>query len=443
MNANDVPMPHTPVGFPPTPGFTEIGGQYQHIGQGGTGSQTQQNGPTANGNATMNLAGYNENMMRERAAANVAAGPSLKMSARTGILQSDGVTIADTGLLSGDDGSVVLSSEVMIQIDHFKVHKLWQSWLRKYGLSSTQQVGAASTVDGLERLFFSAQRSENLILSISDQANIRLFQATCINMKDMADAPECSAKHAAMLKGLRSKLDCVYLLQHAINPSMDGILEPNLALKLAEELRREKPMISIYPLTRMKTAADANDGLPKDESVVLVDGVLKKKDQGKVKLHDLNEIFQRMLVFITTLDWACGGHTVKDFWSPQTAQTVKQTLQRLVWQKFGDKNQSIGHVINCWKQTNIFLAERLQNGETLSQAWSNSAWGLKWSMLHHTDWSLDGEKVVKEKKGEKRGADSADKEPNADSSWQSKHDAMRAKYQKLLGGKKGGKTYGE
>ena len=82
MDANGVPLPYTPPGFPPTPGFTEICGQYQNIGQGGTGSQTQQNGPTANGNATMNLAGYNENMMRERAAANVAAGPSLKMSAK-------------------------------------------------------------------------------------------------------------------------------------------------------------------------------------------------------------------------------------------------------------------------------------------------------------------------------------------------------------------------
>ena len=153
IGANGVPMPQTPHGFPPTPAFTEIGGQYQNIGQGGTGSQTQQNGPTANGNATMNLAGYNEAMMRERAAANIAAGPSLKMIAKTGVLQADGVTIIDTGLLPGDDGSVVLSSEVVIQIDHFKVHKLWQSWLRKYGLSSTQQVGAASTVDGLERLF--------------------------------------------------------------------------------------------------------------------------------------------------------------------------------------------------------------------------------------------------------------------------------------------------
>ena len=140
----------------------------------------------------MSMVGYNEAMMREKVAANVVAGPSLNMSVKTCVLQADVVTIIDTGLLPGDDGSVVLSSEVMIQIDHFKVHKLWQSWLRKYGLSYTQQVGAASTVDGLERLFFSAQRNENLILSISDQANIRLFQATCINMKDMAGAPECS-----------------------------------------------------------------------------------------------------------------------------------------------------------------------------------------------------------------------------------------------------------
>ena len=52
---------------------------------------------------------------------------------------------------------------------------------------------------------------------------------------------------------------------------MGGILEPNLALKLAEELRREQPMISIYPPIRMTTAADANDGAPKDDSVILVE----------------------------------------------------------------------------------------------------------------------------------------------------------------------------
>ena len=163
MGANGAPMPQTPHGFPPTPAFTEIGGQYQNIGQGGTGSQNQQNGPTANGNSMMNLAGYNEAMMREKAAANVAAGPSLEMSVKTCVVHADGVTIIDTGLLPGDDGSVALSSEVMIQIDHFKVHKLWQSWLRKYALTFTQQVGVACTVDGLGRLRVSAQRSENQI----------------------------------------------------------------------------------------------------------------------------------------------------------------------------------------------------------------------------------------------------------------------------------------
>ena len=194
------------------------------------------------------------------------------------------LNIVDIEVLPGDDGTKALNSEVMIQIDHFKVPKLWQSWLRKYDLTSSQQVGAASTVDGLERLFFSAQRNENLILSISDQANIRLFQATCINMKDMADAPECSEKHSAMLKGLRSKLDCVYVAKLGINPPMDGILAPNLAIKMAEEVRREKPHFSMYPLNRMQTAVDHNDGTPKDEGVVLVDGVFKKKDQGHVNM---------------------------------------------------------------------------------------------------------------------------------------------------------------
>ena len=76
----------------------------------------------------------------------------------------------------------------------------------QYELYSTQQVVAACTVEGLERLCFSAQRSENIVLGMSDQANVKPSQATCISLKDMVDAPECSKEHAAMLKGLRSNL---------------------------------------------------------------------------------------------------------------------------------------------------------------------------------------------------------------------------------------------
>jgi hypothetical protein len=280
-------LPGTPDGFPPIPKLDVAGGvQLQHINNGGQGEQTMNNnGPT--------LADYND-AMRRRAADQLGNGASLKMSVHTGILQADGVTVIYAETLAGLEDKRKLSNELMIQIDHFKVPKLWQSWLRKYELYSTNQVGAPVTVEGLDKLFFSAQRSENILLGMADMANIRLFQATCIALKDMVGAPECSKEHAMMLKGLCSKLDCCYLLAHAINPASDEILGPNAALKLADELRREKPMVSIYPLTRMRTAADANDGSPIDEGVYLVNGALKRKDIYKIKMADLHAVYQRI-----------------------------------------------------------------------------------------------------------------------------------------------------
>ena len=74
---------------------------------------------------------------------------------------------------------------------------------------------------------------------MSDQANITFSQATCVSLKDLVDTPGISKEHAAMPTCLLSKLDCVYLLAHAINPSLDEMLEPHVALKLAVELRLE------------------------------------------------------------------------------------------------------------------------------------------------------------------------------------------------------------
>ena len=100
-------------------------------------------------------------------------------------------------------------------------------------------------MDRLERLLFSAQRSEKFVMGMSDKANVTLFQAICVSLEDMVDALECSKEHVAMLKGLRSKRGCVDLLAHAINPALGETMEPNAALKLAVELRLRKPMISI------------------------------------------------------------------------------------------------------------------------------------------------------------------------------------------------------
>ena len=49
-------------------------------------------------------------------------------------------------------------------------------------------------------------------------------------------------------------------------------------------------MLSIYPLNKMKTAADANDGNQRDEGVVLVGGTLRKKENHNVKLDGSNEV---------------------------------------------------------------------------------------------------------------------------------------------------------
>ena len=112
-------------------------------------------------------------------------------------------------------------------------------------------------------------------------------------------------------------------------------------------------MLSIYPLNKMKTAADANDGNQEDEGVVLVGGTLRKKENHNVKRADLNEVHQRMLVFLEPTTWACGNHVIEDPWTRAARDTVQRTLYRCVWQGCGDKNQSIRHVLNCWKGTMI------------------------------------------------------------------------------------------
>ena len=133
------------------------------------------------------------------------------------------------------------------------------------------------------------------------------------------------------------------------------------------------------------------NGTRKDDgSIVFDDGKLKKKENIHVNIGNLNDVMQRMFVFFTTLGWACNGYLVQDFWTARADQVVRSTLQSLVWQKFGDKHQSLGHIINCWKQLLMYLAEKLQNGDTLAEAWMNCNWESKWAFYNHTAYSLQG-----------------------------------------------------
>ena len=105
----------------------------------------------------------------------------------------------------------------------------------------------------------------------------------------MADMPGSSKEYDKYFKGLKPNLDMIHIREFKVHLTLDQILEPAIALKLANELRQQKPVISISPLHKMKTAADANDGNQKDEGMILVGNSLRKKENHNVKLADLNE----------------------------------------------------------------------------------------------------------------------------------------------------------
>ena len=76
----------------------------------------------------------------------------------------------------------------------------------------------------------------------------------------------------------------------------------------------------------------------------------------------------------------------------------------------------------------VFQTERLQNGDTLSQAWANSVWEMEWSIVHHNEYPIEdsGAKGKGDKKGKKRPRDDdGDKDP--DRGWQSRCDAANTK----------------
>ena len=143
----------------------------------------------------------------------------------------------------------------------------------------------ASTVEGLKELFLSAQTSESLIICLSDRANIKLFQGTCENMAKLLNAPANSEHHEMFLQGLKANLDQAFYKIHSVHPATDAILEPGIALKLANELRGPKPKLSVYPLHKMRTELDTMNGTQKDDgSIVFEDGKLKKKENNHVNM---------------------------------------------------------------------------------------------------------------------------------------------------------------
>ena len=91
----------------------------------------------------------------------------------------------------------------------------------------------------------------------------------------------------------------------------------------------------------------------------------------------------------------------------------------------------------------MYLAEKLQNGDTLAEAWMKGNWESKWAFSHHTAYSLQGSGADKplskaDKKGKKRGLEEGMDEVTGGTGWQSKYDSLRiqnAKLQKLVDGK--------
>ena len=148
------------------------------------------------------------------------------------------------------------------------------------------------------------------------------------------------------------------------------------------------------------------------------------------------------MIFLTTSTWACGKHEVDDPWTRPAFETVKRNLHRLVWWKPGDNHASIGHIINCWKGTMVFLAGRLQNSDTLAQAWTNNMWGTQWTIVHPNEFPIEGSgaKGKGDKKGKTRPRDD-DGGNGSDRSWQSRADSVNAKYAKLMKTVEKGKRY--
>ena len=93
----------------------------------------------------------------------------------------------------------------------------------------------------------------------------------------MNNMPGNSKEYDIHMKRLKVQLDAIYVQEYKVVLSLDQTLDVSFALKLASEFRAQKPVLSIYPLHKMKTAADANDGTQKDEGMTLVGNVFRKK----------------------------------------------------------------------------------------------------------------------------------------------------------------------
>ena len=82
-------------------------------------------------------------------------------------------------------------------------------------------------------------------------------------MAKMLNAPANSEQHELFLQGLKANLDQAFYKIHSVHPATDAILEPGIALKLANELRGPKPKLSVYPFTENENRIGYNEWFSK------------------------------------------------------------------------------------------------------------------------------------------------------------------------------------
>ena len=82
-----------------------------------------------------------------------------------------------------------------------------------------------------------AQRKEGMVVSRADQTLMKIFVSACINMKYMSNTPENPKEYDIYPKGLKAQLDAIYVQEFKVVITLNQIIDPASALKLANELR--------------------------------------------------------------------------------------------------------------------------------------------------------------------------------------------------------------
>ena len=78
---------------------------------------------------------------------NGAQQPADYIGTKSGILQVDGFTIDENGRIPVPDDAKPISPDLLVQIQHHNVPDVWLDWLRKYGLTTIQDVGSACPIE--------------------------------------------------------------------------------------------------------------------------------------------------------------------------------------------------------------------------------------------------------------------------------------------------------